>query len=354
LIQKTGPRNRIFAKNPISFFFDYPLSMKSIHVLLLNTPAPQALETLHTHLSPGIHLITGPNLPDLAEYEILVTGRPTREALLASPALNTLVIPFAGLPAVTRDLLREFPHIAVHNLHHNAALTAEMAITLLLAAAKFIIPADRALRQSNWRPRYEPSPAVLLNNKTALVLGFGQVGQRIGCVCHALGMRILATRRDLSKPVALDYPVEIHPPDDLAELLPKADVLLISLPDTQETEGLIGEHELALLPQGAVLVNVGRGPIIEQAALYHALRSNHLRAAGLDVWYRYPQSEAEWNSTPPADFPFHELDNVVLSPHRAGQSSETETLRMIALAELLNCATQGLSLPNKVNLEAGY
>ena len=335
-------------------FLSYHVPMNIIHVHLLNPPAPQALEILRNQLSSLIQLSTGPDLPDPASYEILVAGRPGREALLASRNLHTLVIPFAGLPAVTHDLLRDFPHIAVHNLHHNAALTAEMAIALLLAATKFILPFDRALRQNDWRLRYTTSPALSLHGKTALVLGFGQVGQRIGRACHALGMRILATRRDISRSSEVDYPVEIYPPEALADLLPQAAALLISLPDTPQTEGLIGETELRQLPQGAVLVNVGRGSIINQAALYQVLHDGHLRAAGLDVWYHYPQSESEWSSTPPADLPFHELDNVVLSPHRAGQSSETERLRMIALAELLNHAAQGQPLPNKVNLDRGY
>jgi phosphoglycerate dehydrogenase-like enzyme len=328
--------------------------MPTLHVHLLNPLTPETLATLQSHLLPTISLTCGPGLPEPANYKILVAGRPSRETLQASPRLHTLIIPFAGLPAATRDLLQQFPHIAVHNLHHNAALSAEMAITLLLAAAKFILPADRALRQNDWTPRYQPPPALSLHGKTALVLGFGQIGQRIGHACHALGMRVLATRRRPHEPNPVNYPVEIHAAEELASLLPQADVLLISLPDTPETEGLIGAVELQALPQSAVLVNVGRGSIIDQAALYQALSDGRLLAAGLDVWYHYPQSEAEWTHTPPADFPFHKLDNVVLSPHRAGQSSETETLRMVALAELLNAAAEGKSLPNPVNLQAGY
>jgi phosphoglycerate dehydrogenase-like enzyme len=266
-----------------------------------------------------------------------------------------LVIPYAGLPDATRTLLQGFPHLAVHNLHHNAALTAEMALTLLLAAAKFIIPCDRALRQHDWRPRYYPPPAVSLDGKTALILGFGQVGQRIGRACHALGMHGLALRRQPDNTIPpVEYPVEIFGPDMLHQLLPRAHALIIALPATAATEALIGERELALLPPAAVLVNVGRGATVDQGALYAALTSGRLGAAGLDVWYRYPHSQAEWENTPPADYPFHSLDNVVLSPHRAGASTETESLRMTHLAELLNAAARGEPVPNRVNVQAGY
>jgi phosphoglycerate dehydrogenase-like enzyme len=137
--------------------------------------------------------------------------------LQASPNLRILVIPFAGLPEVTRQVLVDFPHLTVYNLHHNAALTAEMALALLLAAAKFIVPSDQALRRNDWRPHYQPPPALSLHGKTALILGFGHVGQRIGGACAALGMRILAIRRHPQSPISLNYPAEIYGPEALTE-----------------------------------------------------------------------------------------------------------------------------------------
>ena len=328
--------------------------MSSLSVHLLNDPDPQAFDLLQHGCDPSIFFTTGEPSAS-ASYEVLVAGRPRLEHLTSSPKLRLLVIPYAGLPAATRELLQDFPHLAVHNLHHNAALTAEMALTLLLAAAKFIIPCDRALRQHDWRPRYHPPPAVSLDRKTALILGFGQVGQRIGRACHALGMRVLALRRQPENTIPpVEYPVEIFGPAMLLQLLPRAHVLIIALPATAATEALIGERELALLPPAAVLVNVGRGAIVDQAALYAALTSGQLGAAGLDVWYNYPRSQAEWVNTPPADYPFHTLDNVVLSPHRAGASTETESLRMTHLAELLNAIARGGPIPNRVDVQAGY
>jgi phosphoglycerate dehydrogenase-like enzyme len=274
--------------------------------------------------------------------------------LQASQNLRILVIPFAGLPDVTRLVLQDYPNLIVYNLHHNAALTAEMALALLLAAAKFILPCDQALRRNDWRLRYQPPPALSLHGKTALILGFGHIGQRIGRACAAFGMRILAIRRHPERHTLLNYPAEIYGPEALAELLPRADVVMIALPGTPETDGMLGAAEISLLPPGAVLVNVGRGPVVDQHALFKALKERRLRAAGLDVWYRYPSSEAEWASTPPADAPFYELENVVLSPHRAGGSSETESLRMEHLAELLNAVARGDPPPNQVDLAAGY
>jgi phosphoglycerate dehydrogenase-like enzyme len=103
-----------------------------------------------------------------------------------------------------------------------------------------------------------------------------------------------------------------------------------------------------------VLINIARGPIVDEAALYNALRGGSLYGAGLDVWYNYPADEQSRSHTAPSYHPFHELDNVVMSPHRAGGSDETERLRMAHLAELLNAAARGEPMPNRVNLQAGY
>ena len=320
----------------------------SVH--LLRQPDPAVLAHLRAHLDAEVHLTFGPDLPVPADYHILVAGRPRCEHLTASPNLCALIVPWAGLPEATRDLMRDFPHISIHNLHHNAAPVAEMAVALMLAAAKLVIPMDRALRAHDWTPRYQPGPAILLEGKTALILGYGAIGQRVAGLCRALGMKVMAVRRHVVTP----SPDEVYPPDALHSLLPQANVLIICLPHTPETTGLIGERELALLPPGAVLVNVGRGPIVDEAALYHALREGTLRSAGLDVWYNYPADEAARSHTPPSAYPFHELDNVVMSPHRAGGADETEIRCMTHLAALLNAAARGEEMPNWVDLQAGY
>ncbi len=325
----------------------------TLSVHLLHPPAPEALAGLRKALNAGIQLTFGPALPTPADYHILVAGRPSREHLTASPNLRALIVPWAGLPETTRELLRDMPHLAVHNLHHNAVPVAEMALALLLAAAKYIVPMDRALRNYDWRPRYRPNPSLLLTGKTALVLGYGAIGRRLASLCQAIGMNVIAVRRN-APPSLPGASIEIHPVEALPRLLPRANALLVCLPHTLQTSGLIGERELALLPPGAVLVNVGRGAIVDEAALYRALCERRLHAAGLDVWYQYPTDEASRVCTPPSTFAFHELDNVVLSPHRAGGSDETERLRMAHLAALLNAAARGEEMPNRVDLSAGY
>lgn len=325
----------------------------SLKVHLLHPPAPELLEEFRRQLSAAVQLTTGPNLPDPADYQILIADHPQRAHLEASPQLRALIIPYTGVPEETLTLMAEFRRIAVHNSHHPAGPTAEMAMALLLAAARFLVPADRALRAGDWTRGPVPK-AVGLEGKTVLILGYGEIGQRVARVCHALGLQVLAVRRQVQAPRPLDVPVDIHPLADLAQLLPRAHVLMVTLPLTPETRGLIGAAELARLPRGALLVNVGRGPIVDEPALYTALRDGVLLAAGLDVWYHYPPDKTVRTHTPPATYPFHELDNVVMSPHRGGFTADSELHGLSQLADMLNAAARGEPLPNPVDVLAGY
>ena len=319
----------------------------ALRVHIVSSPEGDALNALRAALV-NVELTTGDEPPADADYEILVAGRPSRELLLASQKLRALVIPFAGLPKITVETLAEFKDLAVHNLHHNAAATAELAVALMLAAAKSMVRVDRRFRGNDWSDRGDKSLALQLAGRTALVVGFGAIGSRVGAACRGLAMEVIGVRRG-GGPVP---GFEIHAPDRLNELLPRANVLVICVPSTPATEGMIGASELALLPADAGLVNVARGAVVDEEALFNALKCGRLFAAGLDVWYRYPKAPTEAGA--PSRFPFSELENVVLSPHRGGHVQETEVLRMEALAQTLNLAAAGEPLPCAVDLQEGY
>jgi phosphoglycerate dehydrogenase-like enzyme len=325
----------------------------SLFVHILRPPDEGPLAHLTTHLHPSVHLSLGSELPSDGKVEILVAGRPKKEQLAACFDLRALIIPYAGVPKETCDIMKEFPDISVHNLHYNAAATAEVALALLLSAAKYLLPIDRAFRAHDWTPRYEPNPAFLLENKRVLVLGYGAIGKRVARACLGLGMRVKALRRDFDERES-DSGVEVHPSHDLHQLLQETEVLIVCLPLTSETDGLIDKRALDLLPERAILVNVARGPIVNESALFQALRDGRLYAAGLDVWYNYPEDESIRSKTAPSQYSFHELDNVVMSPHRAGGAIDLEFGRMDALAELLNAAARDEPMPNRVDITLGY
>jgi phosphoglycerate dehydrogenase-like enzyme len=294
---------------------------------------------LAEHLPSSISLSEGDRYRD--DTEILVCGRPDRSQAIHLKNLRALIVPFTGIPPETLELARALPNVSLHNLHHNAEACAEMAIALLLAAAKRIVAADNHFRGQGWRARDE-APSLLLDGKTALIVGAGAIGRRIARRCEGIGMRpILVSRRggEGTESVAR-----------LRSLLPVADALILALPSTRETDGLIAASEIALLKPTCVLVNVGRGSTVDEEALYEALSDGRIFGAGLDVWYAYPSRGSER----PSRFPFEELENVVMSPHRASDVYENDALRAEHLLELLQEAAEGRPMPNLVDKELGY
>lgn len=330
----------------------------SLRVFIPRPPRDEPLSVLRERIDPSVGLFLGGDPPDA--YEVLVEGTP-RPPQLARAGLRAVIVPWAGLPEVVQAQLADRPEISVHNLHHNAPATAEMAVALLLAAARAVVPLDQALRRGDWSGPRVIRDTISLTGRTALILGYGHIGRLVARACTGLGMHVLALRRGVS---AVEYgaAAEVHPIVSLPELLPRAQALIVCLPHTPETDDLLGREQIALLPAEAVVVNVGRAAIIDEQALYEALRDGRIHSAGLDVWYRYPDRSLERTSpvpsspdpTLPASCPFHELENVVLSPHRGGLTGGTELIRMAAVAELLNAAARGEPIPNRVDLARGY
>ena len=325
----------------------------TLNVHFPTLPDPHTLDELRPLLHGDVRLSSGPLDAQPVDADILVAGSVTEEQLARSPHLRAVIVPFAGIPFGTQELLRRHPHIALHNLHFNDQSTGEMALALMMAAAKHVPQMDRRLRTGDWRWDDATHPTDTFPGKTALILGYGAIGRRVAPVCQALGMTVIGVRRH-EPDAPQEGGVMVYSTAHLSELLPHADVLICLLPHTRETEGLLGAEQLALLPRSCILVNVGRGPVIDEQALYTALAERRIRAAGIDVWYQYPKGDEERSHTYPSRLPFHELDNVVMTPHHAGWLQSFETLRVHALAKLLNAAAQGQEMPNRVNTELGY
>lgn len=160
--------------------------------------------------------------------------------------------------------------------------------------------------------RWERFAGTDLEGRTVVVYGYGSIGARIGRVSRGLGMYVIGIKRSVEglDPVSLDAD-ELQPSGALMDHLDRADVLVLAAPHTPETEGVIGREALARLPEGAVLVNVGRGALLDEPALVEALRSGRLRGAGLDVFEEEPL---------PRSSPLWDMPNVIVSPHSAGTS----------------------------------
>lgn len=324
------------------------MSEDRLKVHLLHPPDEPYATQFRRALDRTIRLTDGSEVP--ADCRVLIAGVPDRDQLEALPDLEALIIPWAGLPAKTRRLAQDFANLTVYNIHHNAPAAAEHAVGLLLAAARNLIPIDWALHRNDWRPRYTDAEALLLEGHRAIVLGYGAIGRRIARALEAIGMAVHAVKRTAGE--MLDRGVHLHAKEDLPDLLSEAVALMVALPLTSETEGLIGSRELSLLPGSSVIVNVARGAIIDERALYEELNSGRLRA-GLDVWYEYPADKQSRANTPPSQYDFGSLPNVVMTPHLAGHTVDTERLRLRELARLLNRLARGDQL-TPIDIQRGY
>jgi len=196
---------------------------------------------------------------------------------------------------------------------------AQTAITGLLMLARNFPRWLRAQRERRWDPMRPPDFPRDLVGQTLLVLGLGSIGGEVARLAQALGLKVIGVRRSPLRPG--DPVDELHPPQQLAALLPRADWLVIASPLTAETRGLINADMLAQLPKGAYIVNIGRGEIVDEAALIAALRAGHLGGAYLDVFEKEPL---------PADSPLWELPNVLISPHNsaAAQGNDERVYQM--------------------------
>ncbi|MCX6622669.1 MAG: D-2-hydroxyacid dehydrogenase, partial [Acidobacteria bacterium] len=184
-----------------------------------------------------------------------------------------------------------------------------------------------------------------VRGKTLGIVGYGAIGRAIVDRLHPFGMHILALRRDLAKAAEDPRIDQVYPPQALHQMLPQCDYLVVATPLTPETLGMIGEKELALLPPHAVLINVGRGAVIDEPALIATLEQQRIQGAVLDVFSEEPL---------PAGHPFYRLKNVLLSPHVADHTPEWADLAMEFFLKNFERYQQGLPLENMVDKDRGY
>lgn len=216
----------------------------------------------------------------------------------------------------------------------------EHVIALLMAVQHGIVPAVRNMEEKQW-----PSIPMLgnVNGKTVAVLGTGDIGNNAGRICAAMGARVLGFKLHACEP----FPPysEIYTGDDgLDEILQKADIVLVCLPGSPFTKDMLDARRIRLMKAGSVLVNIGRGSIVNTEALMEALRSGHIAAAGLDVTDPEPL---------PPDHPLWTCPNVLITPHISGLGASKQK-HAEWFAENLRAYLEGRPQPGAVNREMKY
>jgi len=274
----------------------------------------------------------------LGEVDVLVTMAFTREMAAAAPRLRLVQVPGAGLDRIDRTALA--PGTALANAYGHDVGIAEYVIGAMLAMSRSFCRIDADLRRGRWDSVWSGAPVPLwseLAGKTLGILGYGRIGQAVARRALAFDMDVLAIRRDVSRPDPHGLAF-LRGPGALDEVLGRADYLALTLALTPETRGLIGARELARMRPTAMLINVARGEVVAEDALYDALDRGVIAGAALDVWYRYPSGDAP---THPGHRPFHTLPNVLMTPHVSGWTEGMMDARAGVIAENIHRSARG-------------
>jgi lactate dehydrogenase-like 2-hydroxyacid dehydrogenase len=272
---------------------------------------------------PDVQFIKNSNPEDkiklLQTADAVITGRLTKDETENAANLKIIFVPFTGLNSFPLELLKE-RNILISNTHANAGYVAEKAVAMILALLGRVVEYHNELKKGNWFRSFDFSDTWLsIQGKTCGILGYGSIGKNIAKILKVFGCRIIGFKKNTNvNPEDLKYADELS--NNLMDVIEKSEIVFVCLPLNAGTKELLTSGVLSLM-EGKYLVNISRGEIINEDALFAALKDGTLAGAALDVWYKYPgknQNEPVF----PSDKPIYELPNVVISPHKASNTSE--------------------------------
>lgn len=329
--------------------------MDNVNVILA-TPASEEAKRAIKAVSPRINLCDVSDLSRrdyqgnlqarkeldniLAEAEVSYGMRIPTNLLARAPKLKWIQVTSAGVDRYLNDEFRRSPIILTNASGVHATPIGEFVVSLMLMFAKNAVTFFEAKQNKKWAR----IAGTVLNGKTVGVVGLGSIGQEVARICKAFRMRVIATRRSPTKRTARNVDL-LLPPNGLPRLLEESDFVAICLPLTRETNKLIGASELKMMKPSAYIINIARGPIIDEDALIQALQAKIIAGAGLDVFATEPL---------PLESKLWDLPNVIISPHVSGGREDYEVGALDIFCRNLHRYVEGERLINVVNKEKGY
>ncbi|MFX1253997.1 MAG: NAD(P)-dependent oxidoreductase [Promethearchaeota archaeon] len=339
------------AKNTtVLFIWDVPDRLKDYLTTNLKTfssvkllfPSP-ASEEVFLELAP--------------EADIIVGWQPTKELLETAEKLTLFINPGAGIRHHIEPFraLNRSRTVLLANGHGNTYFTAQHAVALLLTLMNKVVCHHNWMKEGQWRKGDTDARSIPLRFRKVGLLGYGHINHKVHQFLSGFNVEFSILRRDWKKQTSkLLIPAKKYVPADLHSFLSEIDILIVAVPETSATIGLIQMDELRLLGAEGLIVNVSRGSVIDEASLFTALKEKIIAGAAIDVWYDYRPEPDEEGKKYPYSKPFHTLDNIVLSPHR-GASPMNDLLRWNEVIENIRCfATGNKRFLNIVNLENEY
>jgi phosphoglycerate dehydrogenase-like enzyme len=326
--------------------------MHVVKVVVADTNVAPHHELLAQSLPAGAALVVCTQddedeiLREIVDADVFVGSRFTARMGQAARALRLVHVAGAGYDGIDLPSLPRGASCAV-TFHHEESI-AEYIVASLVLLKRNMLKVDTALRQGRWlSPAYSTDALQprTLKGSVATFLGFGHIGVAAWRALRPFGVSGIAITRSgegKASELGLLWSANLK---RLSDALAESDILIISVPLSETTIGLIAAPELELLGGTGLLVNVARGPVVDEEALYSALKRQVLGGAALDVWYTYPAVNGQAD---PSRFPFGDLDNVVMTPHSSGATVDTFQARVKDIAHNVGRLERGESLLNLV------
>jgi phosphoglycerate dehydrogenase-like enzyme len=258
--------------------------------------------------------------------------------------MKLLHAPAAGTDSIDRTCLPPQAKLANCFGHENAI--SEYVMAALLARHVPLHDADQALRQGEWR-YFAGRPGALrteLSSQTMGLVGFGHIAIALAHRAKAFGMKVLVANRSAIQSPEVDSSFLL---EDLHAFMAACDCVVVTLPLTDNTRSLINANALSCMRSDAILVNVGRGAVVDEAALFDSLKEQRIGGAIIDTWYQYPSAETV--NCAPSKFDFASLQNVLMTPHMSGWTQGTVLRRQQTIADNINRLSSGRPLLNVIS-----
>ena len=265
-----------------------------------------------------------------------------RDVFLMSPRVRWIHSRSAGLERTLFPELIASDVIMTNGSGVFSPSLGEFALAAILYFAKDF----RRMIRNQMAGRWEPFDILPISGQTVGIVGYGDIGRAVASRVRAMGMNVLAVKRHATTPNNPDpFADRIYTPDQRLAMLPQCDYVVVAAPLNAETLGLINEAEFAAMKPAAVIINVGRGPVIDERAMINALSRHKIKGAALDVFDEEPL---------PAGHPFYKLENVLLSPHCADHTPDWLDNAMRFFLDQFEKFRRGEPLLNVVNKKLGY
>jgi phosphoglycerate dehydrogenase-like enzyme len=286
----------------------------------------------------------------IVDVNAVVWGHPQEDILELAKNIEVVFIPFTGVNKLPFEYLIK-KNIMVSNNHGNGIIVAERAVALSLAVMGRVVEFHNDMKEGEWHRRYQSkNPFDLwtsLQNKNVTILGTGGIGKNIARLLKGFNCKIMGYKKNVINPIEnFDFLT-----DDLIMALNFGDIIYVALPLTEKTKSTINLENIELL-RDKFLINVARGEIVEEKALYKGLNDGILKGAAIDSWYNYPNAEKPYEL--PSKYNVHRFKNIVISPHAASHSFEGKKYQLEYTIENIEYYLDNGKPKYVVNLEEKY